>query len=57
MYYELIVNIERMSELTYIVLVKVSIVGIFQPYLIITIVNYFILDMENESFYLPYPVM
>lgn len=57
MYYELIEKIERLSEITYLILVKISILGIFQPYINITIVNYFMLDMKNESFYLPYPVM
>lgn len=57
LYYEVIVRIKRISELSYNVLVEASTVGIFQPYVLITIVNYFIFDLKNESFYLPYPVM
>lgn len=57
LYYDLIAWIERMSELSHFILVKVSVVGIFQPYIFITIVNYFFFDLKNQSFYLPYPVV
>lgn len=56
-YYELIVKIERMCEIIHIIVAKVSTLGVIQPYVIITIVNYFIFDLKNESFHLPIPVV
>lgn len=56
-YVELIEKIERMAELCYFALTKVSVNGAFLPAFLITVVNYFLYDMGEKSFYLTVPVM
>lgn len=55
-YEEIIGKIERLSEIfCYALLVTLEF--LMPPALIFTIVNYFIHDLEEESFYLLYPIM
>lgn len=56
-YTELNAKIELMSKWSYIILVKVCLVGIFLPLLLLTIVNYFVFQLGEESFYLPFPML
>lgn len=56
-YVELIEQIERMTEVFYFALAKVSVSGCFLPAFLITVINYFIYDLGEKSFYLTVPVM
>lgn len=56
-YAELIEKIERMTGIFYFSLAKVSVSGSFLPAFLITVVNYFIYDLGDKSFYLTVPVM
>lgn len=57
MYAELNGKIEQMTELMYFAVVKLTPVGVMMPALIITIVNYYLYDLDDESFFLPLLVM
>lgn len=57
MYMELTEKIERMSKLVYSIFVEASLVGLVIPPLLITLVNYFVYDLSEESYFLPTPVM
>lgn len=57
MYNELNRKIEQASHLIHLVLVWVSTSGVVLPPLIVTIINYVIYGLGDESFYLPFPVM
>lgn len=57
MYVELNEKIERMSKHVYSIFVEASLVGLVMPPLLITLVNYFIYDLSEESYFLPTPVM
>lgn len=48
-------KIERMSKLFYLVQVKIGFAVNMLPTLLISMVNYYILDMEDESFLLTFP--
>lgn len=50
-------RIERISQFIYFILVKLSLAGMAMPALLITLGSYFILDLGDESFYLPSPMM
>lgn len=54
---ELNEKIERMSKLVYSIFVEASLVGLVIPPLLITLVNYFVYDLSEESYFLPTPVM
>lgn len=56
-YSELIENIEKMSELLHFALTRVTFIGLYTSALAITAINYFIFDLEEESYYLPFPLM
>lgn len=56
-YSKLIKNIELLSEIIYLALVKVTIPFNMVPALLISLFNYYARDMGDESFYLPFPVM
>lgn len=56
-YDELNMKIERMCNWVHLVFVDASLAGFLLPAVILTNVNYFIHDMEEESFTLPTPVM
>lgn len=57
MYNEINEKIERTSKLVYTIFVEASIVGLIVPPIIITLVNYFIYDLKEQSYFLPTPVM
>lgn len=50
-------KIELISKLTYFVFFKFCAPGVALLAQLIAIVNYFVLDLGDESFYLPLPVM
>lgn len=56
-YAELSEKIERMSKLLYFIQTKISVPANMLPPLLMTVVNYYILDMHDESFLLPFPSM
>lgn len=56
-YIELNEKIERVSKILEFLLIKLTTAGAVLPSVIITIVDYFILDLGDESFFLPYPIM
>lgn len=57
MYNELNEKIEQACHLIHLALVWVSTSGVVVPPLIVTVVNYAVYGLEDESFYLPFPVM
>lgn len=57
MYVKLNEHIEYGSEILYLIMVKISAPGCVVPHLLLTIVNYFIFDLDDESYVLPFPVM
>lgn len=56
-YNDLIVKIEKMCDFMYFVLVDVSLVGFLLPALLITLINYYVYDLNEESYILPAPTM
>lgn len=50
MYTKLIAKIEQISKLIYFVTVQLSYVGGVLPPLLLTLINYFIYDLHDESF-------
>lgn len=56
-YHKLNENIEKMSKFAHLIFVKLSFVGIASSALLITGINYFINDLKEMAFYLPFPVM
>lgn len=55
-YAEIIEKIERLSKVfCYAMLITLGF--LMPPALLFTIINYFIYDLKNESFYLLYPIM
>lgn len=56
-YSELSQQIEWASELFFTVLMKISYPANMVPALVLTYVNYFVLDLGDDSFYLPFPTM
>lgn len=57
LYNELNVKIEHTSHLIYFGIVVLTFIGCMIPALLITMVNYFIFDLEEASFYLPFPAL
>lgn len=57
MYNEMNEKIERISKLVYSIFVEASIAGLVVPPLLITLVNYFIYDLKEDSYFLPTPVL
>lgn len=57
MYIELIEKIERLTQLIYIGVVKLTIPGVIIPALSLTLINLFVYDLGDDSFFLPFPVM
>lgn len=49
--------IELVSEIYYFLLLKISIPGVILPPLFVTIVNYYVYDLGNESYFLPFPFL
>lgn len=56
MYKELSEKIERTSEILHL-LTEITYVGTNIPASLITIFSYFVLDLKEESYFLPYPTM
>lgn len=56
MYRELSEKIERTSNLLHL-LTEITFVGTNIPASLITVFSYFVLDLKEESFFLPYPTM
>lgn len=54
MYTQLNDNIERGSEILYLIVARISFVGCVIPHLLLTIVNYSVHDMGDESYVLPF---
>lgn len=50
-------KIERMSQLIHFMLAKLTFVGCVLPDLILTTINYFIYNLNDESFHLSIPMM
>lgn len=50
-------KIEMMSKWIYIILSKASPAGMMLPSLLLSTINYFVLDLGEESFLLPCPMM
>lgn len=50
-------KIERISKLIYFILVKLTPVGIILPALQITLINYFIHDLKDDSYFLSFQIM
>lgn len=57
MYIEMNEKVERISRLVYTIFVEASMAGLLIPPLLITLVNYFVYDLNEESYFLPTPVM
>lgn len=57
MYIALIAKIERFSQLIYIGTIKLTIPGLMIPAICITLINFFVYDFGDDSFFLPFPVM
>lgn len=56
-YSELSENIERMSALIHVVFIKFIVPVLIVPAMLISLVNYYMFDMGDESFDLACPVM
>lgn len=54
-YGKLNAEIEQMSDLIYDVLVNVSLVGFLLPALLITVIGYYVYDLNEESYIFPTP--
>lgn len=57
MYDKALVKIEKIAGLIYVAIAKLTIPGIVVPALLITTINYFVYDLGDESFFLPFRVM
>lgn len=57
MYLELNEKIERMSKFVYTIFVEASVAGLLIPTMLITLVNYFVYDLKDDSYALPTPVV
>lgn len=49
-------KIERISKLIYFLVVKLTTLGVLLPALFITLINYFIYDLKDDSYYLSFPI-
>lgn len=54
LYIGIIERIERMSQRFYFIAVKISFVGLMIPPLLSSYTNYFLYDLKEASFQLPY---
>lgn len=50
-------DVELGSEILYFMMTKLSVVGYIAPHLLLTIGNYFIYELGDESYVLPCPMM
>lgn len=56
-YSETIAKIEQMSKFMHIVLVEMTSIGILIPAVIITLINFYVYDLGDRSYFLAYPMM
>ena len=56
-YQDFLEKIEQMSQLLYIVVAKLVALITFVPALIVTLVNYFVYNLGDDSYFLPMPLM
>lgn len=56
-YGELIEKIEIMSKFVCIALTKITVSAGFISASLVTVINYFVYDLENESFFLTLPLL
>lgn len=54
---ELDKTIESVSKLIHFMSTKLTIIGVEFPALIVTVTNYFMYDLEENSYVLPFPMM
>lgn len=54
---ELHVKIERSTKIIYFAFMNITYPGVLIPALSLTIVNYFVLDLGDESYYLASPIL
>lgn len=57
MYIALNERIEQFSQLFYTGSIKLTIPGLMVPAIFITLINFFVYDFGDDSFFLPFPVM
>lgn len=57
MYIELNDKIERIFKLLHFLFVEMSIIGVVLPAAVITIINFYVYNLGDESFFLPCPAM
>lgn len=57
MYIKVNERIEQWNKIIYCISAEISCAGVVLPPLLITSVNYFIYDLKEESYLLPFPVM
>lgn len=57
MYIEVNKQIEYMSNVVYLFVAKLTVPGLIIPALLLTLANYFIYDLGDDSYYLPILVM
>lgn len=57
MYNDLVHKIERSTKLSCVILVKYAGVGLLLPPLLVSFINYYILDLGDESFQNDDPMM
>lgn len=50
-------KIELISKWTYFIMAKLTLAGVVLPLLILSLFNYLILDLDDESFILPWPML
>lgn len=56
-YARLNATIERISKYLYILLIKITPIGMMLPNLLITFGNYFVLNLGDESYFLALPLL
>lgn len=57
MYLEINEKIEQKSNLIQFVLTKLSLFGLLLPSLLTTVINYFVRDLDEETYYWSSPMM
>lgn len=57
MYTDIDAKIELMSKLLYMAYVNGTLLSVIPPALLLSLVNYYVLDLGSESFYLPFRMM
>lgn len=50
-------KIELLSKIYYFFVVKLTMPGVLMPSFVLTIVNYFVYNLENDSYFLPMPIV